>query len=452
VPEFFTGLQLFRADASVGHIIRPSHSNKSNFVSRRGRYEASAACEESDGNQHMVNMRLFRLICCMIFVAAHCASAKAQVSGSIPDVTYGGVCIGMHACSADNTGVALTEAETWQLSNSLTWDDNFITFGVGDSARAELKDGAGQTLASVKVTWNSVDQRVICVPADNCSSAPPGSVNAPAGAGPKTKTTKGKTTPTSVPKVWFGTFTLELTNKSTCSFRPDGKIQLAGGDTYIVDGVAWSGWRILHDPAPGKQDSVQHDFIVPTSGALVVLRLGAPDRFSPLWSCTRRKHIALAKKRPTSSPPPPAPVDEESGPPATAAAAPRSCDWSSEFDQIRNQQVLSSMRQDAQNGRSVAQQTRQSGLSVQQLLNSGEQSLSQLAAHLEQVKAAIQDVSSPPVTDFNFTFDYQATCINANSDMTNNALLAAECEYVNTEDMIHTTEGAIDVYRCMLGN
>jgi hypothetical protein len=356
-------------------------------------------------------------------------------------VTYGG-----------NGGSALTEVDVRQLSSSLWWDDNYISVAVGGGARADLKDGAGQTLASVKVTWNSVDQRVICEPGANCSSATPGSLNASPGTGPRTKTTKGKTTPASVPKVWFGTFTLELTNKSTCSFRPDGNIKLAGPDTYIVDGVAWSGWRILHDPAPGKQDSVQHDFIVPTSDAVLVLHLDAPDRFSPLSSCTRRKNVALAKTKTTSSPPPQStPVEEESGAPASAAAAPRSCDWSAEFDQIRNQQVLSSMRQDAQNGRSVAQQTRQSGLSVQQLLNSGGQSLSQLAAHLEQVKAAIQDVSSPPVTDFNFTFDYQATCINANADMTNNALLAAECEYVNTQDMIHTTEGAIDVYRCMLG-
>jgi TPR repeat protein len=333
---------------------------------------------------------------------------QQQSDNQIPDVQY----------RLNAKAKQVTDAEEQKLSASLRWVPNDVSFGVGALARSDLLDGSGRTLASVRINWNSADQRFVMTPAS-----------------------QGLDAWKNAPQIWYGKFTAQLQNNSLCSIRPEAELTLPDKDIHVVDSVAWTNWLTLHYPSSGQQDLVQHEFVIPQVSPTLVLHMRSPQPFSPLSSCMKVVEQTMEK-----------PKSAAQAPDQTASSVSRrtaSCDWSPEFDQIRDEDVLSGLRSAANSGQSVAEQTRKSQIPLQQLVAGAKQTLTQMQDHLQQTIAAIQSVSQPPVTDFNFGFNYGQACKN-NPDK--GALLAAECEYVNTMNMMHMTKGALEIYSCMAGN
>jgi tetratricopeptide (TPR) repeat protein len=126
---------------------------------------------------------------------------------------------------------------------------------------------------------------------------------------------------------------------------------------------------------------------------------------------------------------------------ATQSQNTASCNtWPSDFDQIRDQEMQNTLRVDWR------QKIQQSGEAIPQLISQMQQTSAQLQAHLEQVQQAIEATAAEPVTSFDFNFDYEATCKN-NPDK--DVLLAAECEYVNTQNALHGADGTLQILNCM---
>jgi tetratricopeptide (TPR) repeat protein len=128
---------------------------------------------------------------------------------------------------------------------------------------------------------------------------------------------------------------------------------------------------------------------------------------------------------------------------APPASAPSNCNnWPPEFGEIRDPEKQDALRVDWN------QKVQQSGQTIQQLLSSLDQTRNVLQAHLEDVKQSILGTADEPITSFNFDFDYVDTCKNNQNIGAN---LAAECEYVNTQDAIHGVNGTIQILDCMGG-
>ena len=138
----------------------------------------------------------------------------------------------------------------------------------------------------------------------------------------------------------------------------------------------------------------------------------------------------------------PQPQQQQTPPPAQVAPSANCNTWPPEFDQIRDPEKQDALRVD------WAQKVQQSGQTFQQLISAMEQTRATLQSHLEDVKQSILGTASEPITSFDFDFDYEETCKN-NPNI--GANLAAECEYVNTQDAILGANGTIQILNCMAG-
>jgi len=128
---------------------------------------------------------------------------------------------------------------------------------------------------------------------------------------------------------------------------------------------------------------------------------------------------------------------------AAPAGTPSNCNnWPADFDEIRDPEKQDALRVDWN------QKVQQSGQTIQQLISSMDQTRNVLQAHLEDVKQSILGTADEPITNFNFDFDYVDTCKN---NPNRGANLAAECEYVNTQDAIYGVNGTIQILDCMGG-
>ncbi len=121
---------------------------------------------------------------------------------------------------------------------------------------------------------------------------------------------------------------------------------------------------------------------------------------------------------------------------------PEGCLWPSDFDLIRDQQMLSVLRNE-----NFARQLLAARIPTEQQIASGEQTFQQLKVSLSPLEETIRSISSPRISHFNFKFDYDATCVNSSSSR--GALQAAECQYVNTQNAMYAMNGTLQILDCV---
>jgi hypothetical protein len=125
----------------------------------------------------------------------------------------------------------------------------------------------------------------------------------------------------------------------------------------------------------------------------------------------------------------------------TVNGAPQ-CAWPSDFSLIRDSQMLKKLQD-----QDFAQLLQQGGTSVENQIAAGAAQLKQISDSLPTIESTIRGISQPPITHYNFTFDYDITC----KQNTNSALLAAECQHVNVENTRYALNGTLQIMECMAG-
>lgn len=122
---------------------------------------------------------------------------------------------------------------------------------------------------------------------------------------------------------------------------------------------------------------------------------------------------------------------------------PDGCSWPSDFDLIRDSKMLNVLQNE-----DFAQNLLAGNMPTDQQISIGEQGLNQLEGTLPSLRDTIAAISSPTVTHFNFKFNYDSTCANSSDK---SAIVAAECQYVNTQNAIYAMNGSLQIMDCMAG-
>jgi hypothetical protein len=172
-------------------------------------------------------------------IAILLTSASGQVQA--PNVAYDSMPAGSN----------LTDPESAALTSSLKWSPATAQVKLGGSTRIQLQDGSGRVLASVRLSWTSLDSSRI--------------------AG----------------------FTLVLENSSRCLFTSSAELKTPDDET-VVTSKDWQSWTSQKHPAPGRANELSTGIVLAKASAVLELRPADPRSAGTLSQC-RTAQISPAK-------------------------------------------------------------------------------------------------------------------------------------------------------------
>lgn len=354
--------------------------------------------------------------------------ASAQATGDTPDVRY----------RPFTETRPLSDTEEAAVDRTFHWSVETLRMRVGETGKAEVLGANNQPLATMELTWVASEPGRLV----NAIEPPSSKWRAPQKAQRNSAPVQvGQQTDSTV--VYTETFRLRMSNSSTCDFQLDSFIEDPTSDAHFVTmGLEDLFSDTSRTAYPGTTYTSTRSFIEFARPQDLLLRLRVPYSSPPLWACrttdTGKQALKKATYETIEGP------SESQSPALSNSDVKRrisgDCSWSPEFDQLRTPEQIAKVK-----GANFRELVQQGGVPIQQQIAAGQQLLAQLQSQLVDLEQTIHAISDPPVTDYSFTFDYQQICSNASRG----ALMAAECQHIDTEDMLHITKGTIAILQCM---
>ncbi|MGC1424346.1 MAG: tetratricopeptide repeat protein [Terracidiphilus sp.] len=151
---------------------------------------------------------------------------------------------------------AVTDAEMYEIRNSLRWEPESVALMPGGTARSNLVDGKGQKMGSVLIRWDKT-------------------------------TTQATGKNPAHPDQWRGHFSMQIENGTSCRFTSSAELDDSQGFVVVTDAI-WSSWMAQHQP-DGGQTSQAHGDVAWTQN-FPSLALKPLTAYSTLSACTTPKN------------------------------------------------------------------------------------------------------------------------------------------------------------------